>query len=265
MKGRTNIKNSSILEYWRGDELNQIRDTMLAGSIDIPGCTICYHNERSIGKSTRTEALNDYKIFNEQHYTKLIDYYGCLTKQSPSILEMHLGNTCNLKCLTCRPEDSSMFLQENKALGISNHNQSDYMLDSKIINDTIDSVIDDLAVLDLRGGESLLIPSIKKKLQSMPIDSCNTKTLRVQTNGTLLNDAWKDIFKKFQSVEIMISIDAFDDDNAYIRYPADWSQIEATVDYFKSIHCKIYINCTISNLNFLLLDKLLHWARSREI
>lgn len=260
-----NIKNSNILEFWKGGDLKKIKDIMIHGTEEIRGCEICYDNERTIGKSMRTEALREYKFLDEKLYSKLIDYYGYLDKESPSWVEMHLGNTCNLKCLTCRPEDSSMFLQENRVLRISNHEQSDYVLDNTIVDHNIELVIQNLTVLDLRGGESLLIPSIKKKLAEISPSKCKNIVLRVQTNGTILDDVWKSIFKKFQSVEIMLSVDAFGEDNAYIRYPADWNKIEENVAYFMSTGYEVYINCTVSNLNFLLLDKLLQWADERKI
>lgn len=265
IKGNTNIKNSNIIEFWSSDDLKNIKDSMIDGTKPIDKCEICYRNERTIGKSMRTEALMEYKFLNENLYSKLIDHYGYLDKKSPSWLEMHLGNTCNLKCLTCRPEDSSMFLQENRVIGISNHKQSDYVLDDSIVDCNIDLVIENLTVLDLRGGESLLIPSIKRKLARLPSSKCKDKILKVQTNGTILDEVWKDIFKKFQSVKIMLSIDAFNKDNEYIRYPADWSKIEENIAYFKSANYEIYINCTVSNLNFLLLDKLLQWVDERKI
>lgn len=265
MTGSTNIKNTSIREFWESDSLKDIKHKMIDGAETIDGCEVCYRSESVIGKSMRTEALQDYKFINENMYLKLIKHYGYLDKQTPSWLEMHLGNTCNLKCLTCRPEDSSMFLQENKVIGISNHNQSDYVISQDIIDSNIDSMIDHLSVLDLRGGESLLIPSIKRKLMKIPHEKCKNIVLKVQTNGTILDDTWKNIFKKFRSIEIMLSVDAYGNDNAYIRYPANWDSIEENVSYFKNMNYEIYINCTVSNLNFLLLDKLVNWAHERDI
>ena len=56
-----------------------------------------------------------------------------------------------------------------------------------------------------------------------------------------------------------------DNDNFYIRYPADWNTIEKNVDYFISAGHELSINCTVSNLNFLLLDKLLAWVTKKKI
>jgi len=260
-----NIKNSNILEFWESDALKKIKDQMINGTDKIDGCKECYHDERLIGQSMRTSALQKYKFLNDRMYSKLIDHYGYLNKKAPSWLEMHLGNTCNLKCLICRPEDSSMFLQENRVIGISKHNQSDYTLNKDTVDFNIDLIIDHLDVLDLRGGESLLVPAIKQKLKEISPTKCANKTLRIQTNGTILDDIWKTIFNKFRSVEIMLSIDAYGDDNFYIRYPADWNTIEKNVDYFISAGHELSINCTVSNLNFLLLDKLLAWVTKKKI
>lgn len=267
MKGTAiaNIKNSSILEFWESAALKKIKNQMIIGASKVNECEQCYNDERDVGQSMRTDALQKYKFLNDRMYSKLINHYGYLNKKAPTWLEMHLSNICNLKCLTCRPEDSSMFLQENRVIGISNHVQSDYKLDKNIVDYNINLIIDHLDVLDLRGGESLLIPSIKQKLKEISPEKCADKMLRIQTNGTILDDTWKTIFNKFRSVEIMLSVDAHGEDNAYIRFPADWDTIEKNVDYFNSAGHKLSINCTVSNLNFLILDKLLAWANKKEI
>jgi hypothetical protein len=64
----------------------------------------------------------------------------------------------------------------------------------------------------------------------------------------------------------MVSVDAHGADNEYIRYPSKWPILEENIDYFLSIpNGKIYLNCTVSNLNFLLLDRIINWANEKNI
>lgn len=265
MRGITNIKDTTIEQYWASEEIKQLQNDLLE-SKSIDRCSLCYTEEKTIGKSMRTESLKDYKFFDQRYYKKLVQHHGYLNKTFPSRVEMHLGNLCNLKCLTCRPEDSSAFLTENHILNISVHRQSDYQFSDEVICRNFELVLKNkIDILDLRGGESMLMPVIKNLLSQLP-DNHEINTLRLQTNGTILDSMWKDIFKKFNKIEIMLSIDAHGSSNEYIRYPSSWSTLEKNIDYFLSIpNGKVYLNCTVSNLNFLLLDQLIQWAHDKNI
>lgn len=266
MKTSENIQNTTIKQFWNSSIIKNIRDNMINGK-KISGCQYCYDEEAKTGSSMRTDTLKEYKFFSPNYYHQLLDYYKFKDSIFPDRLEMHLGNLCNLKCLTCSPKDSSAFLTEDRILNISNYNQKDYQLSDSIINQTLKSAIDhDIKILDLRGGESMLVPDIKKILFDWPHDHASRITLRVQTNCTILDDQWLSIFKKFKNLDVMMSIDAYGDDNDYIRFPSKWSDIERNVTTLINLpNTKSYINCTVSNLNFLLLPKLINWVRNNKI
>jgi sulfatase maturation enzyme AslB (radical SAM superfamily) len=121
-------------------------------------------------------------------------------------------------------------------------------------------------MLDLRGGESMLSPVIKKILNQLPDTFYENTTLRIQTNGTVLDQIWKNILCRFKQVEIMLSIDAYGAHNEYVRFPSTWTDIEQNVDYFQQLtNIKLYVNCTISNINFLIIDKLVSWCREKNL
>lgn len=159
-----------------------------------------------------------------------------------------------------------MFLSENRALNLSNHSQRDYQLDDDVIQENLETALHSgIKRLDLRGGESMLMPRIKKILSNLTKYQCNI-TLRIQTNGTVLDDEWKLIFDKFHRVELMVSLDAYADANTYVRYPSVWQDIENNIDYFRGLsNTDLYIHCTVSNLNFLVLSNLLDWVRHKNL
>ena len=268
MTGDDNIRNVGIQQYWKSDKIEQLRYQMLNQDGKISACDSCYKQEANTGKSQRIDSLNQpsHRFLNKKYHKKTLEYYHYDDLKFPKRLEMHLGNICNLKCLTCQPEDSSMFLTENRVLKISDHSQQDYQLDDDIIQNNLQTALSQgVEFLDLRGGESMLMPGIKKILGELDQDQCNI-TLRIQTNGTILDDEWKSILNKFQRVELMVSIDAYDTANTYIRYPAIWQNIKSNIEYFQSLdNLELYINCTVSNLNFLLLPALLDWVRMKKI
>jgi sulfatase maturation enzyme AslB (radical SAM superfamily) len=261
-----NIKTVDIGQFWKSVQLESMRESMQLGN-DIVECNICYKEEHTTGQSMRTKSLKDYKFYGEKYYNQLLDHYNLKKTAFPQRLELHLGNLCNLKCLTCSPKDSSAFLAENQILKISNSNQKDYQLNEQTIDQILDLACNNnIDILDLRGGESMLMPIIKKKLLEFPQDKAKQINLRIQTNCTIMNNDWKKIFKKFKTIEIMMSIDAWGADNEYIRFPASWKEIEKNVEIIIDLkNAKTYINCTVSNLNFLLLPKLIAWAQGKNI
>lgn len=261
----SNITNSSVSDFWVSDKLNSLRQRMLEGQL-CDECETCYRAEKISGKSMRTESLRDHAVDHNTDLSEFVSGKNYLGRSLPNHFEFHLGNLCNLKCLTCNPNDSSSFLAENKILKISSHQQSDFDIDKVLVDKIMTEVVDHgIEILDLRGGETMLIPYIRDFLNSLPHNH-SIKSLRIQTNCTILDDVWKRIFSRFDNVEIMMSIDAFGTANNYIRYPSKWETIVSNVDYFASCtNTKIYINCVVSNLNLLLLEPLVNWAREKQI
>lgn len=265
IKNFDKVNRTSLGQYWNNEKLINLRKNMMQG-IKLSECNSCYQQELVSGSSMRTDSLRDHFVTENTDLEKFVQGPRYLGKKTPNHLEFHLGNLCNLKCLTCGPNDSSSFLSENKILKISNENTSDFEIENSVIERTIkEAVANGIEILDLRGGESMLMPSIRNVIKNLP-DNHGIRTLRLQTNCTVLDDFWKETFKKFRRIEIMLSIDAVGDAANYIRYPSKWQQINQNVDYFKSCkNLKLYVNCTISNLNFLLVKDVVDWCRSKQI
>jgi MoaA/NifB/PqqE/SkfB family radical SAM enzyme len=263
MPGVGDVHKQSLQEFWQGSSMQAVRQQMLTGSNAIPACSMCSAQEARTGTSMRLESLRDYKFLSPAHYERVLKHYSWQDRDLPSRLEVHVGNLCNLKCLTCRPEDSSKFLVEDQLLGLSNHNQSDYELPENFLVSVAEAIAQGkIELLDLRGGESMLVPAIKKFLMVLEDPAFEQVKLRIQTNGTVLDDEWKNLLQRFKNVEVMLSIDAVGDANTYIRYPSVWSDIEHNAAWFNAqSHIKLYVNCTISNLNVLLLPELVPWCR----
>ena len=122
--GKQNIRQSSIQQFWDSDELADLKHRLLNNDQNLTQCNKCYQEEESQGSSMRTQSLKYYKFSPSDHYKQLLDHFGYLENPFPIRVEWHLGNLCNLKCLTCNPRDSSSFLAENRKLKIDNYNQS---------------------------------------------------------------------------------------------------------------------------------------------
>jgi molybdenum cofactor biosynthesis enzyme MoaA len=254
----------TVEEYYNSTWIKDIRTKMLAGE-PVNECRACYQSEQQFGTSARTQTNRYYKFVAPKYHERTLKYYKWDELTYPKRLELHVSNLCNLKCLTCRPEDSSSFLAENNALGISTHRQQDYAPTDAELEEFLSKIkLDQLDLLDLRGGESMLVPRIKQFLKK--IAEPTKLNLRIQTNGTIFDAEWQDILSRFKSVEFMFSIDAYGADNTYIRFPAKWTDIEHTVQMVGAMpNTQIFVNTVTSNLNLLVLPKLFDWIISNNL
>ena len=174
IKNLSNIKKENILEYWNGDTLKNFRNKILSGDTVIE-CTQCYESERLLGESLRTRTLDDRQFITLDVEQKLTNFKIYEHFNFPLQTELQLGNLCNLKCITCCPEDSSSILSENLILQISDHKNSDYIINEDIVETNLNLVLEYGTLIDLRGGESMLMPVIKRSLSKIEDKKCKNK------------------------------------------------------------------------------------------
>lgn len=264
--GWMDIRQHTIQDFWHDHALKEIQDAMMRDEM-LEVCSQCYRSEQQSGQSMRLDNLEQHHVDIALTTDEILDQHGFRDLPAPRYIEMHVNNVCNLKCLTCRPEDSSMFLAENLQLGISNHRQVDYSIPEDIMVRRLQELQDNqLDYLDLRGGESMLVPQVKNFLHDLP-EQHHIKMLRLQTNGTIpLTDEWQTILRKFPKIGMMLSVDAYGDHNHYIRYPADWREIERNIEIMRGMpNVYFCVSCTLSNLNLPVLDRLIQWCSEHQV
>ena len=262
------IDRQSPGEFFHSDRVKNMREKMLKG-IKLDECSLCHYQEKMVNNSHRIEYNKYYNIKNDQpneYYNKILKKLRLSDLDNPLYAELHISNLCNLKCLTCNERDSSKFHAENKLLGISDEPDVEYSDFDINKYKALDSVIKrGLLFLDIRGGETLMVPEVKKILTEVDADMAKNITLKIQTNGTIEPDKnWIAIFKKFKRTKVNLSIDAFGEDNHYVRFPSDWKKILYTVDVLKTNDIKFIVNTVVSNINLLLLDKLFAWIQENK-
>lgn len=259
-----NIKNYSINDFFNSEQVKTMRQDLLSNKkLDI--CKTCHYLEER-NQTSHRHRYNEYWMGKNKDYEKIIEKLRLRHLKNPAYVEIHISNLCNLKCLTCNEIDSSKFHSENKTLGISENPTTDF---TKFVIPSIEAVeqvlTTDLKFLDIRGGETMMIPELKELLINVPNEISKNIILKIQTNGTINPDkGWLNIFKKFKNTKLNISIDAYQEDNYYIRYPSDWNKILDTIETVKTNGIKFIINTVISNLNILVLDKLFDWIKREK-
>ena len=174
----SNIRNESPANFFRSDKVKDMQTSLLQGKTRKE-CGLCWYQEKKAGYSHRTEYNKYYNIKNDQHndyYEKILKKLRISKLKNPLYFEFHISNLCNLKCLTCNERDSSRFHAENKVLGVSEDKDANYaILDETKIQALKSAITDDLLFLDIRGGETMMVPEVKKVL--LEVDSQKAKNI----------------------------------------------------------------------------------------
>lgn len=272
----SDLKKSSIRNEWNSISMTDLRATMLDGSKTDAQCKKhCYDKEQKNLPHERWTFLHNLGFTESDNYAQHFEDLKLAGNVFPTEIEFHVGNLCNLKCLTCDHRDSSSFLSESQMISKKYPNnisfqqykhikQSDYQYSDEYLADLMDEVLNnDIELLDLRGGETMMIPFIAEKLLDLPDQIRQKMRIRIQTNGTMLDDKWKLILDSYKNITMQFSIDAIGTDIHYVRYPADWDTIETNLKYVREkANVDLRLACAVSNLNLPILTRYMDWAEN---
>jgi sulfatase maturation enzyme AslB (radical SAM superfamily) len=107
----------------------------------------------------------------------------------------------------------------------------------------------------------MMVKHLDKFLEKL--DSC--VELRFNTNGTVLNPKVYNQLKRFNHVNMCVSIDGLGKVNDYIRWGSTWNEIEYNVYKLAELsNVSVSIGPTIQIMNALYYDKLSDWAGSNQ-
>lgn len=274
-----NVKNTTPLEYWSGDEMSTLRREMLEGNLSDKNkeiCRQCIQNDKQGVQSRR-------KIQNETYFAwpKVLDVINKYEDpkyiaQPEDLVYVNwkiLGNLCNLKCLMCGPSASSKIAAEWKKHNIFNH--SDLIASERIPYDenSIESYMKDfktiLTKIDrfaLVGGEAFINPNFDE-IWDILITSENTKnlTLLIITNGTLLPQKVLDNADKFKQLTLLFSIDGVGDRGSYVRSGLDWQKFDINLKRALESKAEVATTVATSMLNIGYLDDIYDYLKSVDI
>lgn len=257
---RIRLNTDSIHDAWNSPDRKEI-EAALADGIKHPNCESCWQEEAAGMPSKRIRDNLRYKISAEQ--------------DQPVIIDLNMGNTCNLKCRTCGSHSSSKWLEEE--IEIANVNKypiqsimkaykpfaNNFSLDSDAIQ-ILKNWIPKLKFLDFYGGEPMLIKEHWGLLEySVLTKSSLNQVLHYNSNGTIFPENKLDLFRQFKGLDLSLSIDGYESSFEYLRHPAKWDAIAINInkwnDFIKSLNIdvkEITICLTISIMNIFDLDRI---------
>jgi MoaA/NifB/PqqE/SkfB family radical SAM enzyme len=181
-------------------------------------------------------------------------------------IQWNIGNTCNLKCITCNSVSSSRWRSEYTSI---------YLKDVAHYNFYKQNFVTDFAAaapnlihIDIPGGEPFLsgVPE-QKQLLRYYVDSGQAAsiTLHYTTNATVWPDPdWWELWSHFKEIDMQLSIDGVGARYEYIRYPAVWSvlvdTVQAYLDKQSLPNFRLSVSHTVSAYNILYLDEFFTWC-----
>jgi organic radical activating enzyme len=226
----------------RGNEtMELIRQQMLEGE-KPRACMSCYKKEAESGYSPRIHETIDW-----------IRKFGEPDADRPFIqfIDVRHDPTCNLKCKTCGPRDSTLWQKEVGVKLAGNE-------DNKIFLKNVDKKI--LKKVYLAGGEPTYIKDYLVFLHEL--HDVNPKCeVVINTNLKKLNDRWKEIIKKFKNLTVICSCDAIDRLGVYVRYPLFWKEFEENVQWVSDNANFLQFNLVASNLTSHRLHETCTWMK----
>lgn len=250
---------------------NDVRKKMLSGEIPSP-CRKCYELE-SVGlESKRVRETNRLK-FSFEDALSITDVDGSLREIDYEFVELRLGNHCNLSCRTCNPYSSTKMKSDWIKIHGSfdtDQKQFDWPLDDDFWH-KLNQKTNSLRYIYINGGEPLLVDKHKQFLEMLVDRGISSKIkIHYSTNGTVKNQLYEDVWKKFLSVDFSISIDDLEERNTYIRYPSDWTKITEFLKWLhilKQKHNNINFTIlqTISSMNVFYLKEFYDYFNEQEI
>ena len=202
-------------------------------------CYKCYEFESHGELSPRiTETTNWIKKFGEPDITQT-------TVQSIHILN---DPTCNLKCKTCGPSSSTLWMKE-KGLPITfpKNNFDKYDLKK-------------LKKINLSGGEPTYNKSYEELCDRLLKENPDCE-LMITSNLKRLPEKWKEIICTFKNISVIVSCDALNKLGCYVRYPLGWKQFQENVKFVSENANHMHFNLVPSNLVLHKINETTEWMQ----
>ena len=165
------------------------------------------------------------------------------------VLQWHLSENCNLKCLHCYQENHKPIQLEFDKLVII-YKQFKELLNKKKMKGHI----------NITGGEPLCNPYLFKLLDLIKEDS-DFISFSILTNGTLINEKVAKKIKSYNPLYVQVSLEGGKKTNDYIRGKGTYKKIAEGIVNLRKENIFTSISFTATSLNYKEFPKVVRYAR----
>ena len=247
-------------DAWDSPTRQEIKSALSQGQ-QHQNCQACW-DEESAGRDSRRTLTN-------RQFSNLPE-----SPPSPALLDLKLGNTCNLACRTCWPEVSSKWYKDYWTVYDQSNTdyktylnrwksiQQSYDKDNTILWDDLRTWLANVKYIDLFGAEPMLLDRLFDILRwAVANGHAVLQDLHINTNGTIWNTEYMAILTGFNQVNFDVSIDGIGPHYDYIRYGETWSVVDNNLTAFKALatqfkNIQLCVCVTVSILNVYYLDEI---------
>lgn len=239
----TTYDYNQIKKYFTSKEIRNLRNDLLNG-VKNKKCSTCWNKEKAGNESLRLISNNTIASVLGKEFHKQVEDPKV---SNINTFDLTLGNLCNLKCVMCRPEESSQLLAEatlNPSLKQfykkdQSYDQSKYNWPKN--NDFIkwcNKYSPNLIHLKMTGGEPFIIPWVDDVINKIPDVQKSKCILHFTTNLTVFNKSLFNKFKKFKEVWLSVSCEGTGVTHEYMRYGHKWAEFKDILDKILQLQIK---------------------------
>lgn len=179
------VRTMTVDEIWNGERVALLRSALSAGDLSL-GCSICAHRLRHDGAERPFETYAGFEIPEGEH-------------QMPARLTFALSSACNLDCVMCGPNRSSLIRRNRTNLGPP---QDPYGED---FHRQLEPYLESCEFVDFVGGEPFLIRGHHRIWEYLIANGLSPRC-GITTNATIWNDRVERILDHFHT-DVGVSID----------------------------------------------------------
>lgn len=221
---RQRLSCSSIEDYRSHPFLVKLKQDLTEGTAN----TICEYcdNFGSTGQEFTPRVMARNAFLKERD---VADIYST----DFEVCEVRFSNVCNFKCRTCSPMSSSLIAAEERNAGkeLRHPIVIEYM--GPTLVDQVKQIAGGLKVLKFSGGEPIMMPQVWELLHYL-ITTGKSPDIDIwyDTNGsnlTFKNTSIIDLWSKFRSVNVTVSLDALGSVAEYWRNGTIWDKVNSNL------------------------------------
>jgi organic radical activating enzyme len=230
--GNKTLDQASIKDFWNSkDRLRFSRE--LEKGRKVPQCNACWQEEAAGKESKR---LRDNKLYKDRNLS---------FRTLPLVIDLSMGNLCNLKCRICSSTHSTQWLREDAQIYQPDNikgwmTQPTYQVMKNSFHESNDNVWEDIKdllpnaeKLDFAGGEPFYIDAHWKIVDFLVENGyCKKQHIHYNTNGSIFPEAHIDKLNQFKTVDIQISSDGVGKQFEYMRHGSPFDVCEETINKF---------------------------------
>lgn len=269
-----NLTKDSIKDIWNSDFMRDFRKKKINGEY-IKFCETCYQ-EDAMGAHSKRASFIEMNYDDNKHLVEEAEANDGYMTSLPSWWELRLSSICNQACRMCIPQTSSKIREEfaqykndlpskykeQTEVALEAFSSYGYLGDNQFFKDQLWEALPDIKYIEIHGGE----PTVDKelwKLLTKIVESGHNKHIHihVHTNIHTLKERHIELWDQFKSGWIGISIDAFGEENEYIRHNSRWNNIEKNLLLTKKLgtHWRQWVTSSVMVYNSCTMHRLIKW------